>query len=58
MFVLIFINAEFTFLNFIQTLGDGLEFHNKQGFSTKDKDNDSQNNRNCAETWKGAWWYR
>lgn len=36
--------------------GDSLRGHNGQGFSTKDQDNDSDS-RNCAETFKGAWWY-
>ena len=26
-------------------------------FSTKDQDNDNQGGRNCAITFKGAWWY-
>ncbi|VDI67079.1 microfibril-associated glycoprotein 4-like isoform X1 [Mytilus galloprovincialis] len=39
------------------TAGDALEYHNKQAFSTKDKDNDSDSGRNCAEVYKGAWWY-
>ncbi|XP_071162440.1 ryncolin-1-like [Mytilus edulis] len=39
------------------TAGDALKFHDKQAFSTKDKDNDSYDSGNCAEIWKGAWWY-
>jgi len=27
-------------------------------FSTKDQDNDQNPNKNCAETYKGAWWFR
>ncbi|CAC5389862.1 Fibrinogen-like protein A,Ryncolin-4,Angiopoietin-related protein 7,Angiopoietin-related protein 1,Ficolin-3,Ficolin-1-B,Techylectin-5A,Ficolin-2,Ryncolin-1,Tenascin-R,Fibrinogen-like protein 1,Angiopoietin-1,Tenascin-X,Fibrinogen C domain-containing protein 1-A,Tenascin-N,Veficolin-1,Ryncolin-3,Tenascin,Fibroleukin, Fibrinogen C domain-containing protein 1,Ryncolin-2,Angiopoietin-related protein 6,Techylectin-5B,Angiopoietin-related protein 2,Angiopoietin-2,Microfibril-associated glycoprotein 4,Ficolin-1- len=38
------------------TAGDSLKYHNKQAFSTKDKDND-RNSGNCAELYKGGWWY-
>ncbi|XP_063287768.1 ficolin-1-like [Pelobates fuscus] len=34
--------------------GDSLTDHNNMKFSTKDKDSSSSN---CAETFKGAWWY-
>jgi len=27
-------------------------------FSTKDQDNDQNPKKNCAETYKGAWWFR
>ena len=26
-------------------------------FSTKDQDNDTSDARNCAESFKGGWWY-
>ena len=26
-------------------------------FTTKDQDNDLENDSSCAETYKGAWWY-
>ncbi|XP_038052371.1 ficolin-1-like [Patiria miniata] len=39
------------------TARNSLANHNHQPFSTKDKDNDSHNNLNCAEDEKGAWWY-
>lgn len=26
-------------------------------FSTPDADNDSHDTQNCAETYRGAWWY-
>ncbi|XP_076095740.1 microfibril-associated glycoprotein 4-like [Mytilus galloprovincialis] len=39
------------------TAGDALKYHNKQAFSTKDKDNDKDNSRNCADRFKGGWWY-
>ena len=37
------------------TAGDALKRHNGQPFSTFDQDNDR--GRNCAVTYKGAWWY-
>ncbi|KAM4722787.1 ficolin-1-B-like [Rhinophrynus dorsalis] len=37
--------------------GDSLGYHKGIPFTTKDKDNDSDG-RNCATTFKGAWWYR
>ncbi|XP_028391012.1 ryncolin-2-like [Dendronephthya gigantea] len=39
------------------TAGDALSYHNQMKFSTKDSDNDAWY-RNCATTWKGAWWYK
>ena len=36
--------------------GDALGYHNGQQFSTKDQDNDA-GPQNCAQTFKGAWWY-
>nr|XP_039259693.1 ficolin-2-like [Styela clava] len=36
--------------------GDSLSGHNDQRFTTKDQDNDSYS-RNCAVSFKGAWWY-
>ena len=40
-------------LHFYFIIGDSLEYHNGQKFSTKDNDNE----RNCATIYKGAWWY-
>ncbi|XP_019619720.1 PREDICTED: fibrinogen C domain-containing protein 1-like [Branchiostoma belcheri] len=37
------------------TAGDSLAYQNGMGFSTKDNDNYPYN---CAQTYKGAWWYR
>jgi hypothetical protein len=37
--------------------GDSLSYHNNTQFSTKDKDNDKWSS-NCAEEFKGAWWYK
>ncbi|KAM6170119.1 ficolin-2-like [Rhynchocyon petersi] len=36
--------------------GDSLKTHNNNFFTTKDQDNDPYAN-NCAELYKGAWWY-
>ena len=38
------------------TAGDSMALQNNRYFSTHDQDNDSWN-ANCAETFKGAWWY-
>ena len=38
------------------TGGDSMAYHNNRPFSTHDRDNDLDG-RNCAETYKGAWWY-
>ena len=37
--------------------GDSMANHNGMKFSTKDEDNDTQGNNNCAVQFKGAWWY-
>uniref|UniRef100_A0A3Q2GS38 Fibrinogen C-terminal domain-containing protein n=2 Tax=Equus caballus TaxID=9796 RepID=A0A3Q2GS38_HORSE len=36
--------------------GDSLTAHNDGFFSTKDQDND-RSSSNCAEVYRGAWWY-
>ncbi len=38
-------------------LGDSLNWHNGQRFSTWDNDLDPDA-RNCAVDYEGAWWYR
>ena len=43
------------------TAGDSLAYHNGQQFSTRDQDNDATSSSfsgNCAQHFKGAWWYR
>ena len=37
--------------------GDSLAFHNSMPFSTYDRDNDRHTDDNCAEQYKGGWWY-
>ena len=39
------------------TAGDSLGYHHLKKFSTKDNDND-EHNSNCANKYKGGWWYR
>ncbi|GBM78267.1 Techylectin-5B [Araneus ventricosus] len=31
--------------------------HNKRKFTTKDQDNDDYKEGNCAQKYKGGWWY-
>ena len=39
------------------TAGDSLAYHNAMPFSTKDRENDQSDDKNCAKVYKGAWWY-
>ncbi|GFX79638.1 techylectin-like protein [Trichonephila clavipes] len=39
-------------------LGDSMiQTHGSQKFSTKEQDNDSNEKGNCADSFKGGWWY-
>ncbi|KAG8431032.1 hypothetical protein GDO86_019536 [Hymenochirus boettgeri] len=38
------------------TAGDSLSYHRNRPFTTKDKDHDIHED-NCADRFKGAWWY-
>ncbi|XP_071794512.1 ryncolin-1-like [Asterias amurensis] len=38
-------------------VGDSLEEHIGKPFTTEDRDNDNNGDRNCAERTVGAWWY-
>jgi len=41
------------------TAGDSLDgYHNGRPFTTKDRDNNSWSNVNCAVKYIGAWWFR
>jgi len=37
--------------------GDSLKYHRGREFSTYDQDHDLKTDGNCAETFRGAWWY-
>ena len=39
------------------TAGDSLAEQNGQKFTTRDQDNDAHSGDNCAQIYKGAWWY-
>ena len=38
-------------------LGNDMSWLNSRHFSTKDRDQDIDSNSNCAEIFKGGWWY-
>ena len=38
--------------------GSGLSWHNQMMFTTRDRDNDRLSGDNCAQRYKGAWWYQ
>ena len=40
------------------TSGDSLAVHRCMPFTTKDQDNDPHGGENCANKFKGAWWYK
>jgi ficolin len=52
-------NYRLTIGNYSGNAGDSLTPHNRQMFTTKDKDNDihSGGGYNCAQVFRGAWWY-
>ncbi|CAL4147679.1 unnamed protein product [Meganyctiphanes norvegica] len=37
--------------------GDAMAYHNGQPFTTIDSDHDVWDTQNCAQRWKGGWWY-
>ncbi|XP_028894068.1 ryncolin-1-like isoform X2 [Zeugodacus cucurbitae] len=43
--------------NYSGNAGDSLNRHLGYKFSTRDRDNDAHENYNCAEGWKGGWWF-
>ncbi|XP_071953647.1 fibrinogen-like protein A [Antedon mediterranea] len=49
-------NYVLTISGYTGTAGDSLASHNGKQFTTYDRDND-KSSRNCAETFKGGWWY-
>ncbi|XP_037726624.1 microfibril-associated glycoprotein 4-like [Drosophila subpulchrella] len=44
--------------NYNGTVGDSLDDHRNQKFTTLDRDNDKQDYYNCARNENGGWWYR
>ncbi|XP_071957975.1 fibrinogen-like protein A [Antedon mediterranea] len=51
-------NYVLTISGYTGTAGDSLQsYHNGQQFTTYDRDNDKRSSSNCAESYKGAWWY-
>ena len=36
---------------------DSMTYHNAMKFSTKDRDNDLHSSGNCAQIYRGAWWF-
>ncbi|XP_022086123.1 microfibril-associated glycoprotein 4-like [Acanthaster planci] len=51
-------NYRLTVDDYSGTAGNSLARHDNRAFSTKDRDNDLRGSVNCAETSKGAWWYK
>lgn len=37
--------------------GDSMYYHRSRKFSTKDRDNDNNSTINCAQEYKGGWWF-
>ncbi|KAF0311321.1 Techylectin-5B [Amphibalanus amphitrite] len=44
--------------NYTGDAGDSLSYHVGQRFSTKDRDHDSHGVKECANIFKGGWWYK
>ena len=44
-------------LYFHDYIEDSLEYSNGYKFTTKDQDNDGWSGGQCAQAYRGAWWY-
>jgi hypothetical protein len=44
--------------NYTGNAGDGLLNHNRMKFTTYDRQNDMNGEENCAQLYRGAWWYK
>ncbi|CAL4060461.1 unnamed protein product, partial [Meganyctiphanes norvegica] len=52
-------NYKLTVTGYTGDAGDALTLrHNGQAFTTYDQDNDPWSSGNCAERFKGGWWYQ
>ncbi|MCL4159992.1 UNVERIFIED_CONTAM: hypothetical protein GTU68_025976 [Idotea baltica] len=50
-------NYKLTLGEYSGDAGESLSVHDGMPFSARDKDNDRSKTTNCAESFKGAWWY-
>ncbi|XP_039254554.1 fibrinogen C domain-containing protein 1-like [Styela clava] len=50
-------NYQLTVSGYSGTAGDSLSHHSGMAFSTKDRDNDTDDDGNCAKDLKGGWWF-
>ncbi|XP_013384269.1 ficolin-1-like [Lingula anatina] len=50
-------NYQLTLGAYSGNAGDSLSLHRGYPFTTKDRNNDALTSQNCAQQYKGAWWY-
>jgi len=51
------VETVFVFGNMVSCLGDSFSINKGMKFSTVDKDYDDKPNEDCADQYKGGWWY-